>query len=350
MPAYHKSRNNVTITYRNKSYQADKSNKNFDQIISLLKEGNYREAITLVSKELTINTFGKGEIYVKNGSVYFKNKKITNKVATHIVKLAREGANYMHLVAFLENLLKNPESYVIEELYDFLNSGNVSITEDGHFLAYKKVKYNKSGDLVDAYSSTIRNNVGDVPTVTRESCDKNRHNTCSSGLHFCSKNYLSNYYCSEDSQVIIVKINPKDVTSIPSDYQFQKGRCCKYEVVSISPVEQGEELFTKSVMSVSDVKKIVKEKNNIDEDQFFMEGRMDRINQGTRKLSDKTTLQKASYNKGYYSIGFVELVNGNKVPVDKNTGRRIKGAPNKKAREQYRNVRGLRMANIKSVE
>ena len=30
---------------------------------------------------------------------------------------------------------------------------------------------------------------------------------------------------------MIVKVNPKDVTSIPSDYNFAKGRCCRYEVV-----------------------------------------------------------------------------------------------------------------------
>jgi len=30
---------------------------------------------------------------------------------------------------------------------------------------------------------------------------------------------------------MIVKINPRDVVSIPTDYQDSKGRCCRYEVI-----------------------------------------------------------------------------------------------------------------------
>jgi hypothetical protein len=31
---------------------------------------------------------------------------------------------------------------------------------------------------------------------------------------------------------MILKINPKDVVSIPADYNNTKGRCCRYEVVA----------------------------------------------------------------------------------------------------------------------
>jgi hypothetical protein len=50
-------------------------------------------------------------------------------------------------------------------------------------------------------------------------------------LHFCSQDYLPHFGNGYDSRVVIVKINPADVVSIPSDYNNAKGRACRYEVV-----------------------------------------------------------------------------------------------------------------------
>ena len=35
------------------------------------------------------------------------------------------------------------------------------------------------------------------------------------------------------NQIVICKVNPRDVVSVPSDSKFQKLRCCQYEVVAI---------------------------------------------------------------------------------------------------------------------
>ena len=61
---------------------------------------------------------------------------------------------------------------------------------------------------------------------------KNRHQTCEQGLHFCSIAYLPNY---PGDRIMKVKINPKDVVSIPTDYQFSKGRTWRYEVIGEVP-------------------------------------------------------------------------------------------------------------------
>jgi hypothetical protein len=66
--------------------------------------------------------------------------------------------------------------------------------------------------------------------MPRSECDENRDQTCSTGLHFCSYEYLPRGY-SHNQRVVIVKVNPKDVTAIPTDYNYQKARCCSYEVV-----------------------------------------------------------------------------------------------------------------------
>ncbi len=33
-------------------------------------------------------------------------------------------------------------------------------------------------------------------------------------------------------RIVVVKIHPKDIVSVPEDYQYQKMRVCKYEVVA----------------------------------------------------------------------------------------------------------------------
>jgi hypothetical protein len=47
-------------------------------------------------------------------------------------------------------------------------------------------------------------------------------------------------------RTVIVKINPRDVVSIPTDYNEAKGRACRYEVIGELGVEP-EEAFTAPV-------------------------------------------------------------------------------------------------------
>jgi hypothetical protein len=79
--------------------------------------------------------------------------------------------------------------------------------------------------------------------MERFDVDDNKDNTCSTGLHFCSQSYLS---CFGGERTVIVKINPADVVSIPSDYNDAKGRACRYEVIGELEVEP-EKAFTMPV-------------------------------------------------------------------------------------------------------
>jgi hypothetical protein len=82
------------------------------------------------------------------------------------------------------------------------------------------------------------NSVGKIVEMERNSVDDNSSNTCSSGLHFCSQEYLSSF---GGERTVIVKINPRDVVSIPNDYNNSKGRACRYEVIGEVGVRQEDE-------------------------------------------------------------------------------------------------------------
>jgi hypothetical protein len=150
-----------------------------------------------------------------------------------------DGFPIKPLVLFMENLMENPSYRSVNELYGFLEKNNLPITPEGHFLAYKKVR----ADFKDVHSGTMDNSVGQVVEMPRNLVDDNANNTCSSGLHFCSQSYLSSF---GGERTVIVKINPRDVVSIPNDYDFSKGRACRYEVVGELGVDP-DEAFTSAV-------------------------------------------------------------------------------------------------------
>jgi len=127
----------------------------------------------------------------------------------------------------LENLYNNPSHNSRAQLYQFLEHKNMPITEDGCFLAYKSVDAN----YMDHHTGKFSNRVGQVLSIARRSVDDNPENGCSYGFHAGSLEYASNFG-GGDRRVVIVKINPEDVVSVPNDCEFQKLRTAKYEVVA----------------------------------------------------------------------------------------------------------------------
>jgi hypothetical protein len=161
-----------------------------------------------------------------------------------MIQMLQEGFPIEPMVNFMENLYKNPSKRAVTELYGFLEKGNLPITPDGHFLAYKRVRE----DYLDCHSGTMDNSVGKIVEMERHDVDDNKDNTCSTGLHFCSMSYLSSF---SGARTVIVKINPADVVSIPSDYNDAKGRTCRYKVIGEVDSDTVDKAFTRPVQSNS---------------------------------------------------------------------------------------------------
>jgi hypothetical protein len=139
-----------------------------------------------------------------------------------------KGLPFQPLVNFLNNIMENPSMQSQKELYDFLEPEHLPITEDGFFLAYKAVR----SDFKDKYRGVFDNSVGQVCEMQRAKVDDDRGRGCSNGLHAGALNYVANYGSLEaGDRIVIVKINPKDVVSVPSDSNCEKLRTCRYEVV-----------------------------------------------------------------------------------------------------------------------
>ena len=103
--------------------------------------------------------------------------------------------------------------------------------------------------VIDADTSSGEMEDGDYIVfveMERNRVDDDKDNTCSKGLHFCSLDYL-NHFGGE--RIVILKINPRDVVSIPNDYNDSKGRACRYEIVDEIEKDKADEAFAKAVQA-----------------------------------------------------------------------------------------------------
>lgn len=214
----------LTVVMGNKNYSLDRSHAFFPATLKALREGDYAEVENQMNMANRLDTAGDLTFNSEEGLVYWKGEVLHSSLSNRIGDMWADGFNTDPLLNFCKNLFQNPSATAIHELYDFLEKNRLPITPDGCFLAYKKVRE----DYTDCHTGSLDNSVGEVIEMDRDTCDPIRENHCSTGLHFCGLSYLT---CFGGERVMIVKVNPKDVTSIPSDYDFAKGRCCKYEVV-----------------------------------------------------------------------------------------------------------------------
>ena len=221
---------NLTILLGAKVYNIASSDSVYPEVIALVKAQATEDeilavinrAVAAVQKATAITP----NIAIQNGVVTFKGQSLDNSITTRMLTMLDEGFDLVPMAIFLENLMSNPSYRAVTELYSFLEKGGMPITPDGHFMAYKAVRAN----YMDIHSGTFDNSIGKVCEMPRNAVDDDKNRTCSAGLHFCSFEYLP-HFAHANGHVVLVKINPRDVVSIPADYNDTKGRCARYEVV-----------------------------------------------------------------------------------------------------------------------
>jgi hypothetical protein len=232
---------NVTVVIDGKPFTISKTHVSYQKVVDAIKAGEWDSVKSIIDPVKVVLNYGQGNISIQGDQLFWKGEPFAGVLATRMISMLEEGFSIEPMVLFMHNLLKNPSKRSVDELYGFLEKNNLPITPDGYFLAYKKVRK----DFLDIHSGTMNNAPGTVVEMERYKVDDNKDQTCSTGLHFCGMSYL-NHFGGDDSRTVIVKIDPADVVSIPSDYNGAKGRACRYEVIGELGVEPGK-AFDKSV-------------------------------------------------------------------------------------------------------
>lgn len=206
----------------------DTSHRNYSKILDAVRAEDYDAVLDLVDLTRKVKEYiHSDKVLIKDGVIFFEGEAVHNTLTERVIKFMQEDLPFKPLLNFMLNLMENPSKRAVNELYTFLDVGQLPITEDGHFLAFKNVR----SDYRDIHSGKFDNSVGKVCEMKRNAVCDDKDLTCSTGLHFCSINYLPNFSDASGGKTMILKINPADVVSIPADYNNTKGRCCKYEVI-----------------------------------------------------------------------------------------------------------------------
>ena len=209
------------------SYTIDADHPKYKQIIEAIKQKDWNGFVNLVNITKQVESYAEG-VEICDGALIVNGEVIHNTLTKRIVSFMGQGLPFDPMLKFLSNLMSNPSKRAVDQLYDFLEAGELPLTEDGCFLAFKNVR----STYMDIHSGTFSNKVGDVCEMPRNRVCDDKDQTCSAGLHFCSIAYLPSFSDRDGGKTMIVKINPADVVSIPADYNNTKGRCCRYEVVA----------------------------------------------------------------------------------------------------------------------
>ena len=220
--------NNVTVYLNGEAHVVAKDTVQYDAVIEAIKNGDEDAAKRAINVREAVVAQSGGMIQLDGTTLLYNGRPLHGALISRILRVVKGAGNAAPLIFFLENLMQNPSKRAVDELYGFMAVNDLPITADGHFLAYKRVNAN----YTSIHDGKTDNSIGSTPSMPRNAVDENKDNTCSYGLHFCSKEYLPHFGAWDNgSRTVVVKINPKDVVSIPSDYNNAKGRACEYTIV-----------------------------------------------------------------------------------------------------------------------
>ena len=186
--------------------------------------------LKLADKRQGLARLTAGKVTVVGDTVYYAGVPIRSALATRLVTLTDMGHDATPWALFMDNVGQNPSENSKERLFEFIDRWETPLTPDGCFIAFKGVNDDYSSTRLTPEGESVYNRPGMVIEMDRADVVEDPSITCASGLHACASHYLDSFWGTQH-KVLAMKINPRDVVSIPDDYNLSKMRVCKYEVL-----------------------------------------------------------------------------------------------------------------------
>lgn len=216
---------NIVVFIGGQPTTVTESHLNYDKLRDAIKAGDWAAVPELVTVRKTLSAYTYGRVSISDNDILFDGKPIHDALSSRMLKAFQEGFPIDHFSRFMENLDANPSYRARNELIGFLDACELPITDDGCFMAYKRVR----ADFTDVHTGTFDNSPGTTVKMNRRDVNEDPTQTCSAGLHVCSYSYLAHF---SGDRVVSVKVNPRDVVSVPTDYAASKMRVCEYTVIA----------------------------------------------------------------------------------------------------------------------
>jgi hypothetical protein len=219
-------------------------------------------------------------VSIDGKEVYFDGDPLRGEISDIIKRMFEEGKalDFKPLVNFLEKAKTNPSLKSIDDLYRWIRNGDLVIDPDGDIVAYKAVRVNAKGENESIHAGSafvngeevqgfIPNIPGSVVSMARSQVNDNEFETCSYGLHagtYAYANQFAGWQGGETTRLILVKINPRDVVSVPNDHNDAKMRVARYTVLT-QIEERINEPFYQPTLDVDDDDDL----EDYEEDDFY---------------------------------------------------------------------------------
>lgn len=234
----------LTVMLNARPYSVPVNHPRYMDVINMLDSEDVDRDVLLemIDPRPAIQKFAGSLVEVRGGEVYYNDEPIHNVVVDRIIDFRDQGIPITPLANFLNNLMQNPSYRSRQQLYTFLEKNKMPITPDGHFMAYKVVR----DSYLDGHTGTIMHTLGVPISMPRHLVDDDPNHVCSAGLHCCSWDYIPRMYPT--GRILLMKVNPRDVVSVPTDYNNAKMRVCEYV-----PVEEVERSVAEDYFGTSPV-------------------------------------------------------------------------------------------------
>ena len=248
--------NHWTVILDGQPHLFDHTHPHYASLVECVHVGDSDEFINLVHTGDVIEDWSEGDFELRSGYLYLEDEQIASDPTNRIIECIRQGFPHGPMLNYLTNLYDNVSERAVQESYTWSSHKGLPITDDGMMVGYKGVAiYSgdttkaKNGDLndgdhVDRYTGrTFRNNVGDKCGMKRRQVCDDHTKGCDTGLHVGTYEY-ANSWAGPTGVVVLVKFNPKDIVSVPSDCNCQKMRVSEYEVIAIAREQLEEAVYS----------------------------------------------------------------------------------------------------------
>jgi hypothetical protein len=243
------SNNSISCVVDGKPYVINSSDSRFQKIKAAVISGKINLLRDLVNQIAKLERITAGQISVEDGIVKYRGKRIHNEVCRRILQNLNEGLPIMPLLRFLNKLMLNKFPSAIEEAYAFIERHQVPITEDGDLIFWKGV----NDDNTDCFTGKVHNLPGKTIKMDLSKIHDGNRQDCASGAFHCSSyNFAKNY--AGGGKVVMIKVNPAAIVSVPINEGCNKLRAYRYKVLG----ECNDEGKTKNFVSRKKLKKIIK--------------------------------------------------------------------------------------------
>lgn len=224
-PKYTMTNDSVMVLLGGESYTVKRGAPNFEPLRQAVLAGAWDKVPEFLSVSSAIEKWADGEFALQDDRIVCKGEPLPEPLSKRVLEMITTGKPYRPMLRFWERLRRNPSKWSVDQLWSFLAHRGMPLTADGCFLGYKGV----GEDFKDCHSRRFENRPGARFEMPRSEVDDNPKSACSRGFHVGSESYARGF----GSKVVIIKVDPEFVVSVPSDCNCEKMRVCRYEVVGI---------------------------------------------------------------------------------------------------------------------